>query len=242
MSNNYSQAEDLAFPVAFVAVVTNATMCELAVADIMREEEALKHAGVEHLRFFYQRIDGEEILVAMMDINAAAVSKCAREAWNFVRECKRFSDHFVSLERLLRPHRRNTGNVSSPWTQAETICEIRPENNAEIKSATWHEAVTGLKVEKEAEYRLLHQNVWPGVIKAIGASNISRFDIFLMEFGDNQPYVFYQFQYTGDNFKNDMKAQSLSPINQRWWKYTNACQLPLPAASEDSPWQDMKKL
>jgi len=40
MSNNYSQAEDLAFPVAFVAVATNATMCKLAVADIMREEEA----------------------------------------------------------------------------------------------------------------------------------------------------------------------------------------------------------
>jgi L-rhamnose mutarotase len=111
-----------------------------------------------------------------------------------------------------------------------------------VESTSWHHAVTGLKVDKEAEYRLLHDNVWPGVSHAIGASNIPRFDIFLLEFGDNQPYLFYQFLYTGNHFQKDMAAQSNSPVNQRWWKFTDACQMPLPQAELGSMWLDMQTI
>jgi len=166
---------------------------------------------------------------------------CLRER---VFQSAELRENFSALEDAIVSHPRNMGNAeSSSWVKTETVCELRLANAFPVgEGASWHAAVTGLKVEKEAEYRLLHDNVWPGVQEAIGASNISRFDIFLVEFGDNQPYLFYQFQYTGSDFENDMAAQSDSPVNQRWWRYTDACQQPLPEASDDSPWLDLKAL
>lgn len=231
-------------PVAFFALIDDIPACELVVKEINEIENrdrSVSLAGASHLRFYTQRVAGDQVLVGIFDLNASAYSSNPEVAWTKLTESPPLKESFASLHQALCPHPRHSG--AFPWVMAETICKIRPPHVAKAKvDASWHSAVTGLKVEKEAEYRLLHHNVWPGVIDAIGASNISRFDVFLIEFGENQPYLYYSFQYTGDDYAEDMKAQSDSPINQRWWKYTAPCQQALPEAREGSPWLDMKQL
>ncbi len=234
----------VSLPVAFFALIDHSSACELAIKKIHEIESSdgsVSLAGASDLRFFRQRVAGNEVLVAIFDLSAPAYSIHPEVAWANLTESPSLEESFRSLHEALLPHPRHTG--AFPWVMAETICEIRPPHAAPARvDASWHSAVTGLKVEKEAEYRLLHQNVWPGVIDAIGASNISRFDIFLIEFGENQPYLCYSFQYTGDDYAEDMKAQSDSPVNQRWWRYTDPCQQALPEASKDNPWLDMNRL
>jgi len=89
--------------------------------------------------------------------------------------------------------------------------------------------VTGLKPEKEAYYRKLHAHPWPGVIKKIRDCNIRNFSIFRTEI-DGKPYLFAYFEYVGDDFEGDMKKMAADPETQRWWKETDPCQVPLPAA------------
>ncbi|BDS06974.1 hypothetical protein NT6N_20140 [Oceaniferula spumae] len=235
-------------PIAFAAVIKDQAAAAAAIKLIEKQHLPLENAGIENLQFFTQKIADKDIILATMDMNESAPSKIPDNAWTQITGAPLFKDAFAQLNQNLLPHPRNPGTEKSPWVRAETICVIRPDNAAPISKNDhpWYAAVTGLKKEKEAEYRLLHNNVWPGVVDAIGASNINRFDIFLIELGDpekNQPYLFYLFQYTGKDFDKDMAAQSNSPVNQRWWKFTDACQQPLPAAAaEKKVWLDMKKL
>ncbi len=230
-------------PVAFAAVLEDKAAAIKAIAELNNQGQPLSDAGVGNLRFFTQKIDGKDIILATMDLDQTRLSSETEDAWNTITHSPTLKDKFLALEKSISPHQRHAdAKTKSPWVLTETVCEIRPNNAAKAKAdSPWFSAVTQLKNEKEADYRLLHNNVWPGVIDAIGASNISRFDIFLIEFGDNQPHLFYLFQYTGDNFEEDMAAQPNSPVNQRWWKFTDACQTPLPEATK-GPWLDMDLL
>lgn len=229
-------------PVAFAAILKDKAAAQKAIAKINKQSNPLKNAGIEHLQFFTQKIKGKAIILATLDLNESAPSKLADEAWATITGSPLFKANFTALEQAVQAHPRQKDAKKSPWVRTETICVIRSQNAEAAKPGSpWYAAVTGLKKEKEAEYRLLHNNVWPGVIDAIGASNISRFDIFIIEFGDNEPYLFYLFQYSGKDFKADMAAQSNSPVNVRWWKFTDACQTPLPAA-KDGPWLDLNPL
>lgn len=235
-------------PVAFAAIIKDQAAMAAAIKLIVKQHMPLKNAGIENLHFFTQKIEGQAIVLATMDMTDAAPSPLPDKAWSIISESPLFKEAFIKLNQSVLPHPRHAGTDLSPWVRAETICALRPDNAAPITKDDhpWYAAVTGLKKEKEAEYRLLHDNVWPGVIDAIGASNTHRFDIFLIELGDpknNQPYLFYLFQYTGKNFEHDMAAQSNSPVNQRWWKFTDTCQQPLPAAAEQKKvWLDLKQL
>lgn len=224
-------------PVAFAAILQDAESVSAASIECHRCSESLKSHGIANLRFFTQKLEGVEVVLAMMDV---ADGKNPAQLW---RDAGRtFPDIFSKLNQGLRAHPRHAGTSEELWVLTETVCELRLPNAKPVtESSTWHAAVTGLKKEKEAEYRLLHNAVWPGVKHAIGASNISRFDVFLIEFGDNQPYLFFLLQFTGDDFATDMLAQANSPVNQRWWKFTDACQQPLPGA-EGSPWLALREL
>ena len=90
--------------------------------------------------------------------------------------------------------------------------------------------VTGLRPEKEARYRELHANTWPGVLKKIEDCNIRNFSIHRTEIG-GKPYLFAYFEYVGKDFDADMKKMAADPETQRWWKETDPCQRPLPEAA-----------
>ena len=225
-------------PIAFTATLENAGALNYASKELQKSQETLKKLGVSNLQFFSQQVDCHTIVLATMDMPKGID---ADKLWAETQAD--FKSVFGKINANISDHPRHSDDKSkSPWERAETVCIIRPENATKANSnSTWHSAVTELRKDKEAEYRLLHNNVWPGVIDAIGASNISRFDIFLTEFSDNQPHLFYLFQYTGKDFEIDMDAQATSPVNQRWWKFTDPCQKPLPGA-KDRQWLGMVKL
>ncbi|MEI6516496.1 MAG: L-rhamnose mutarotase [bacterium] len=91
--------------------------------------------------------------------------------------------------------------------------------------------ITGLKAEKEAEYRTLHATTWPGVLKGIRDCHYRDFSIYIADCG-GKLYLFGYLEYVGsDPAADDAKGKAL-PVNKRWWNYTDACQDPLPDAVE----------
>jgi len=244
-STNIADQSKSVTPVAFFALIDNRLVCELKAREITKmgsSDDNVKLLGIDHLHFYTQHVAGENVIVAMMDVDTTLNLEDPADIWEKLIQDVSLRSSFESLHNALRPHPRYSAASKSPWVKAETICEIRPHLTRCSSNATWNTAVTELRSDKEAEYRLLHNNVWPGVVEVIGNSNISRFDIFLIEFGENQPYLFYRFQYVGIDFERDMEVQSLSPINQRWWKYTDACQRALPGSDSDRPWLEMKEI
>ncbi|WP_126248213.1 L-rhamnose mutarotase [Chitinophaga rhizosphaerae] len=102
--------------------------------------------------------------------------------------------------------------------------------------------VTGIKPEKIAYYRKLHAQVWPGVVKTIGACNIRNYSIYLKEM-DGKTYLFSYFEYTGSDFAADMKKMAADTVTQRWWKETAPAQIPLPdAAAAGETWSKLEEV
>jgi len=107
-------------------------------------------------------------------------------------------------------------------------------------------SVTGLKLEKEEQYRTLHQTTWPGVLKQIKDANLRNYAIYLKDLGDKL-YLFSYFEYVGADFEGDMAKIGEDPTTRRWWKLTDACQIPLPDAPVDAngkkgPWSGMEEV
>jgi L-rhamnose mutarotase len=99
-------------------------------------------------------------------------------------------------------------------------------------------SVTGLKPEKIAYYKELHANTWEGVLKAIKTYNIRNYSIYFKKIEDKY-YLFSYYEYTGDDYKSDMKKIAADSITQRWWRETDPCQQPLAdAAAEGKIWSN----
>ena len=75
-----------------------------------------------------------------------------------------------------------------------------------------------LKPEKIEEYRRLHSEVWPDVLKTITACNIRDYTISLI---GNE--VVSCFEYVGDDYEADMKKMEADPVTVEWWKHTKPC-------------------
>jgi len=102
--------------------------------------------------------------------------------------------------------------------------------------------VIGLKPEKIEEYKKLHAEVWPGVLKTIRECNIRNYSIFLGELEEGKYYLFAYFEYVGDDFKADMQKMAADPVTQKWWKLTDPCQIPLPTRAEGEWWTNMEEV
>jgi L-rhamnose mutarotase len=75
-----------------------------------------------------------------------------------------------------------------------------------------------LKRDKIEEYRRLHADAWPGVLKTITECHLQNYSIFL--YGD---FVFAYFEYTGENYEADMAKMAEDTITQDWWTHTKPC-------------------
>jgi L-rhamnose mutarotase len=91
-------------------------------------------------------------------------------------------------------------------------------------------SVIRLVPEKEAEYRELHANAWPGVLNAISAAGIRNYSIFLRD-----GLLFSYLEYVGDDYEADMATLSTDEETRRWWSVTDPCQTPVDSA-EDGEW------
>jgi L-rhamnose mutarotase len=97
--------------------------------------------------------------------------------------------------------------------------------------------VIRLKPDKAQEYIKYHQNVWPNVLKMIKACNISNYSIF---FKDN--WLFAYFEYTGNNFEEDMEKMAADIETQRWWDVVKPLMEPIENRKPDEFWADMNEI
>lgn len=102
--------------------------------------------------------------------------------------------------------------------------------------------ITGLKPEKEAWYRTLHQTPWPGVNEQIRNCKIRNYSIYLKEI-NGKLYLLSYFEYLGDDLTADGANMAKDSVTRRWWQQTDPCQIPFPAAAEKKQiWDGMEEV
>jgi len=101
---------------------------------------------------------------------------------------------------------------------------------------TRYASVIGIKPEAIAEYKRLHADVWPDVLKQLKASNISNYSIYLKE---PENLLFSYFEYHGQNYEADMAAMAADPRTQDWWAVCKPLQSPLDTRKGGEWWADM---
>jgi L-rhamnose mutarotase len=94
-----------------------------------------------------------------------------------------------------------------------------------------------VKPEKLDEYKELHANPWPGVLKTIHDCNIRNYSIYLKD-----GYLFGYYEYIGENYAADMAKMAADPVTQEWWKHTDPCQEPLSTCKEGEWWAIMEEV
>ena len=97
-------------------------------------------------------------------------------------------------------------------------------------------SIIKLKPEKLAEYKELHANVWPTVLKMIHECNIRNYTIYFKD-----GFLFSHFEYIGDDFAADMNKMAADPNTQAWWKVTDPCQEPLETRKPGEWWASMEE-
>jgi L-rhamnose mutarotase len=97
-------------------------------------------------------------------------------------------------------------------------------------------SVIKLKPEKLEEYKELHANVWPEVLKMIRECNIRNYSIYFKD-----GFLFSYFEYYGEDFAADMQKMAADSTTQKWWKLTDPCQEPLETRKPGEWWASMEE-
>ncbi len=97
--------------------------------------------------------------------------------------------------------------------------------------------VINVNPEKIEEYKKLHADVWPAVLKKISECNIRNYSIYLI---DNT--LFSYFEYIGNDFNSDMAKMAADPTTQKWWAVCKPCQVPLDNRKEGEWWTNMEEV
>jgi L-rhamnose mutarotase len=97
--------------------------------------------------------------------------------------------------------------------------------------------VIKVKPEKLDEYKRLHADAWPEVLKMIRECNIRNYSIYFKD-----GYLFSYYEYIGDDHDADMKRMAADPKTQEWWEHTDPCQEPLPTRREGEWWAGMEEV
>ncbi len=116
---------------------------------------------------------------------------------------------------------------------AERLYRLRPLQPKRYGS------ILGLKPEAIAEYKRIHDAVWPKVLKQISGSNISNYSIYLKE---PENLLFAYFEYTGTDYAADMARMAEDPTTQAWWKICMPMQSPLDTRKEGEWWAAMEEV
>jgi len=102
--------------------------------------------------------------------------------------------------------------------------------------------VIGVRAEKVDEYKKLHADVWPEVLKTIRECNLRNYSIYLRRLDDGQHYLFSYFEYVGSDYAADMARMAADPATQRWWTLCMPIQKPLENLGPDGWWADMEEV
>lgn len=99
--------------------------------------------------------------------------------------------------------------------------------------------VIGLKPENIPEYKKLHADVWPSVLKKISECNIRNYTIFLRE---PENLLFGCWEYHGSDFAADAALMAADPETQRWWEICMPMQSPLETRGDGDWWAKMEEV
>jgi L-rhamnose mutarotase len=102
--------------------------------------------------------------------------------------------------------------------------------------------VIEVRKDKIEEYRKLHADAWPGILKMIKESNIRNYSIYLRQLQKDRFYMFSYFEYIGDSFEDDMNKLTADPLTQKWLEVCKPCQKPIDTASVDEWWAVMDEV
>ena len=91
-------------------------------------------------------------------------------------------------------------------------------------------SVIGLASEQADEYLRQHQAVWPEVLAALSAANVTNYSIY--RYGD---FLFSYLEYRGTDYEADMAQIADDPATQRWWSIMKPMQRSL-RSHPDEPW------
>ena len=98
-------------------------------------------------------------------------------------------------------------------------------------------SVIRVRPEKLDEYKALHTDPWPGINTKLKQCNIRNYSIYYRD-----GYLFSYFEYTGDDFEQDMKKMAEDSLTQAWWKLTDPCQEPVESAGIGVWWAPMEEV
>jgi len=98
--------------------------------------------------------------------------------------------------------------------------------------------VIGLKPEMIERYRALHADDHPGVRDLLAKHQIHNFSIFLHEI-DGRWYEFGYYEYSGNDYEDDMAKLAAEPRNMEWLKMCGPMQIPLPGSDS---WTVMERV
>lgn len=90
-----------------------------------------------------------------------------------------------------------------------------------------------LNADAIAEYKRIHADVWPDVLKTIQACHIKNYSIFLRE---PENLLFAYFEYHGDDWEADMVNMAADEATQRWWAITDPMQSKLGSCVDGEWW------
>ncbi len=104
-------------------------------------------------------------------------------------------------------------------------------------SVTRVASVIRLRAEKEAQYRALHDDVWPGVLATLRENGVTNYSIFLRD-----GTLFSYLEFHGDDYDEAMRRIADDETTREWWTLTDPCQSPLDSAGESEWWARAEEL
>lgn len=99
--------------------------------------------------------------------------------------------------------------------------------------------VIRIRPEAIAEYKRVHENVWPQVRASLTASNIRNYSIYLLE---PAHLMFSYWEYHGEDFAADMEKMLADPKVQEWWQLCAPMQVPLETRKPGEWWARMDEV
>ncbi len=102
--------------------------------------------------------------------------------------------------------------------------------------------VIGIKKEAIPEYKRLHANAWPEVVRLHKEAHIQNYSIYLAEQEPNKYYLFGYLEYTGNDFKADLTKLKDHKVMQDWLKITDPMQNPIALRKPGDWWMQMEEI
>jgi L-rhamnose mutarotase len=197
--------------------------------DEQAAQRKLKKAGITSAQAFTRNIEGKDYAVIYFAYAGGSNYLGAAAAFETATKSIDWNETTSAHPRAKRYGRQ--------WLQMEWINFIHGLDVDRKPTSTLMIATTVIP-EMEMQYRSLHQTTWPGVVDQAIRGNIRNLNIFLVEL-DDQLVEFLYLEYMGSDEAADDAVNKADPINQRWWKLTDACQKPFSDVKEGI-WTEMK--